>query len=622
MKQLFFLLSILRELLYLLLSVARGSLSLEDAHVWIQAMHSDYGKAPETDRCETPISPSPDIKGNLSTSNGSDPIVESPNLMGSVRILCRAIVQRDVKAVSRILEAAPFLVGKRHEGGWFPLHAAVLSGDIEIVKFIISCPDTNITSVYKSTGASVDIGCELGTHGEDTSGATALHFACMVDNAEIIHLLVECGAFFEHEDDKKRVPIEYFNILQDLEPAVVFRDLYLKWKRHEELFKGYNDVDDLAQVLIRDEFEVFEYIFTRLLNVEAEKRREAEAEMMEDEKISHMEAESYRDSTSQCKFSEGDAHAGIDCLPSKVHMDSLLSLEDEIGAKLVGQRGPIHLVANAIRLRESGWVDPDRPLTILFLGSSGVGKTELAKQLALYLHGKDGKATNKGQTTANLEKAHGFVRIDMSEFQEGHTVLNLIGAPKSYMGYEDGGRITDSKDGTIFCKDAIFIMTSNIAAETIKEAAPALRQEIARSEEGRFGSCMHIIQDFTRSIRPELMHHLERDEFIGRIDQIVVFLPLSQEEIKVAVHRELETWRKRSEEKHKISLTWTDDVVEKLAESYDVNYGVRSVVNEVQRIAVQLVADAYIRGHISEHWRAELTVNEVGDIVMNARPRF
>lgn len=91
------------------------------------------------------------------------------------------------------------------------------------------------------------------------------------------------------------------------------------------------------------------------------------------------------------------------------------------------------MIANAIRLREGGWVDPDRPLAMLFLGSSGVGKTELAKQLALYLHGKDGMATDKGENIAKLEKDHGFVRIDMSEFQERHTVFNLIGEYISFV---------------------------------------------------------------------------------------------------------------------------------------------------------------------------------------------
>ena len=110
-----------------------------------------------------------------------------------------------------------------------------------------------------------------------------------------------------------------------------------------------------------------------------------------------------------------------------IFQETLLALEERIGEKLVGQRGPIRSIANAIRLREGGWVDPDRPLTMLFLGSSGVGKTELAKQIALYLHGKDGVSTDKGKNVANLEKENCFVRIDMSEYQERHTVQNLIG---------------------------------------------------------------------------------------------------------------------------------------------------------------------------------------------------
>ena len=107
--------------------------------------------------------------------------------------------------------------------------------------------------------------------------------------------------------------------------------------------------------------------------------------------------------------------------------ESLLGFEEKIGEKIVGQRGPIHMLGNAIRLRQGGWIDPDRPLTMLFLGSSGVGKTEVAKQLALYLHGKDGLAIDKGKSVTDLEKDYSFVRLDMSEYQERHTVHNLIG---------------------------------------------------------------------------------------------------------------------------------------------------------------------------------------------------
>ena len=103
-------------------------------------------------------------------------------------------------------------------------------------------------------------------------------------------------------------------------------------------------------------------------------------------------------------------------------------------------------------------------------------------------------------------------------------------------------------------------MTSNIAADRIKEEAPTLRQLVAQSEEeGHPESYIRLLRDFTRSIRPELKRHLRRDEFVGRINQVVVFLPLDKEEIELTVDRELEMWSKRAEEKHKINLTWTTE---------------------------------------------------------------
>lgn len=154
----------------------------------------------------------------------------------------------------------------------------------------------------------------------------------------------------------------------------------------------------------------------------------------------------------------------------------------------------------AIRRKENGWVDDDHPLVFLFLGSSGIGKTELAKQLACYIH---------------KEKPSGFIRLDMSEYQEKHEVAKLIGAPPGYIGHDDGGqltsrlrknpkavvlfdevdkahpdvltvllqlfdegRLTDGKGKTIECKDAVFIMTSNLASNEIAQHAVNLRQEM------------------------------------------------------------------------------------------------------------------------------------------------
>ncbi|KAL5492074.1 hypothetical protein ACEPAI_3521 [Sanghuangporus weigelae] len=793
-KQAFMLLSILQELLYLLLPLLRENVSLEDVRARLEVLKADGRLFSDGVRSDSPLSSSSDSREGESTCDIGDRST-AQGFVSAVRKLCKAIVQRDIKVVTRILEVEPRLVAQRHEGGWYPIHAAALTGDLEVVRSLLAFPKVDVNAAYNSTSASVDREREFGSSVDNTDGATPLHFACMTGDIDIIRLLVEHGSSMKANDSKQRRPIEYFDFDRHSETIAAFKDLYVKWKEREEFFKVYNDVDSLAKLIKKDKYEVFEKslkknphlatrmtyrdftllhlavvrqrsrfvellismdksmankrdrcyysssesslssfapvtiphkhvtratplhyaclvknmdiakmllesgadwdikdsqgrlaedliqridetddevksIFVRLRDAEEEKRKE------NGEKAKKDEGGKRRDDESDNSSEAADVNKEV---PTKVSMgmhlakhftltpyvpvlltESLLLLEDRIGDKLVGQRGPIRLIANAIRLREGGWVDPDRPLAMLFLGSSGVGKTELAKQLALYLHGKDGMSTDKGQDLAKLEKDHGFVRIDMSEFQERHTVFNLIGAPKSYVGYYDGGaltqplkknpkavvlldeiekahpdvlntflqvfddgRITDSKDGMISCKDAIFIMTSNIAGEEIKNAAPRLRQLVELSEkEGRPESYVHHIQDFTRSIRPQIKCHLKRDEFIGRINQIVVFLPLNQEEIEVAVQRELAMWCKRAEEKHKIHLTWTDEVVRKLAASYDVNYGVRSAANEVQRIALQLVADAHIRGQISDNWQAELAINEVGDIIMKgcARP--
>ena len=108
-------------------------------------------------------------------------------------------------------------------------------------------------------------------------------------------------------------------------------------------------------------------------------------------------------------------------------------LEVILGNRVIGQKGPIRSVSSAIRLRENGWVDPDRPLVLLFLGSSGVGKTELAKQVALYMHGKESSSTEQSAIVNELEEECGFIRIDMSEYQQSHTVANLTGSPKGYV---------------------------------------------------------------------------------------------------------------------------------------------------------------------------------------------
>ncbi|KAH8111537.1 P-loop containing nucleoside triphosphate hydrolase protein [Phellopilus nigrolimitatus] len=731
-KRAVFVLVVLKDLILLVYSLLIGKTSLEQLQARLREMPVQGLVDVSNDR---------DEKDNPPTQDSEQTHSEKPKepWVNAISGLCRAIVKRDVEFVSRALNAAPCLAKTRHDALWYPLHAAVLSGDMDIVKLVLAQPGIDVCVVDKSTPDTCnklvreeELGICAGT---TTKGATPLHYACMVGNIDIIKALLERDAAFHAVDDKGWTPVDYFDtycsalqkkpelasevtrhdytllhlavirqlprfvtLLISTAPSTLneldgrddhtsktshnafapptFPHQYVKvatplhyacltgnveiielllkagavWEHKD--FKGRTPEDLIYECGENGDYVKTEFI--RLRDEEDERRKKTEANAAE----RNDEGSGKPDDTKAVDDSTKSGNANKDkgeIQPEK-EPPKHRPLEVVLGEKLVGQRGPIRSVANAIRLRENGWVDPDRPLVMLFLGSSGVGKTELAKQLALHLHGKDGLATDKGKTVNEIEQSFGFVRIDMSEFQQEHTVLNLTGSPKSYVGYDDegyltsrlrknakaivlldeiekahpdvltvflqvfdDGRITDSKHGVIYCKDAVFIMTSNLASDEIKEKAPFLRALVAETEvQGRPEEYMRVVGQFNRAIYPILKRELKRDEFLGRINQIVVFLPLSQEEIGTVIKGELDIWRRRAQEKHAIKLSWANEVVRKLATAYDVNYGVRSVANEVQRIAVQLVADAQIQGRITRNWHAYLTTNDLGDIILKS----
>ncbi|XP_015428991.1 PREDICTED: caseinolytic peptidase B protein homolog [Dufourea novaeangliae] len=307
-------------------------------------------------------------------------------------------------------------------------------------------------------------------------------------------------------------------------------------------------------------------------------------------------------------------------------------LEQRLKQHIVGQEGSLSVVASTIRRKENGWIDEEHPLVFLFLGSSGIGKTELAKQLAAYIH---------------KNKQEGFIRLDMSEYQEKHEVAKLIGAPPGYVGHDDGGqltkllrkcpnavvlfdevdkahpdvltvllqlfdegRLTDGKGKTIECKNATFIMTSNLASEVIAEHALQLREEARRvlnrrldkdSDEDQSLGNIEISRKFKDAVvRPILKAHFRRDEFLGRINEIVYFLPFSRSELMKLVAKELEAWAVRAKERHMIDLKWDREVLSILADGYDVHYGARSIKYEVERCVINQLAAAYERGQLQK----------------------
>ncbi|XP_044058850.1 caseinolytic peptidase B protein homolog isoform X3 [Siniperca chuatsi] len=300
-------------------------------------------------------------------------------------------------------------------------------------------------------------------------------------------------------------------------------------------------------------------------------------------------------------------------------------LERRLKEHIIGQEGAINTVASAIRRKENGWYDEEHPLVFLFLGSSGIGKTELAKQVARYMH-KDIKK--------------GFIRMDMSEFQEKHEVAKFIGSPPGYVGHEEGGqltkllkacpnavvlfdevdkahpdvltimlqlfdegRLTDGKGKTIECKDAIFIMTSNVASDDIAQHALQLRQEAEEVSRRKLADNLADVQksddikisrQFKESvIRPILKAHFRRDEFLGRINEIVYFLPFCHSELLQLVSKELSFWAKKAKQRHDITLQWDRPVLDLLAGGYNMHYGARSIKHEVERRVVNQLAAAY-----------------------------
>ncbi|XP_062417106.1 mitochondrial disaggregase isoform X2 [Pungitius pungitius] len=274
-------------------------------------------------------------------------------------------------------------------------------------------------------------------------------------------------------------------------------------------------------------------------------------------------------------------------------------LERRLKEHIIGQEGAINTVAS--------------------------GKTELAKQVARYMH-KDIKK--------------GFIRMDMSEFQEKHEVAKFIGSPPGYVGHEEGGqltkllracpnavvlfdevdkahpdvltimlqlfdegRLTDGKGKTIECKDAMFIMTSNIASDEIAQHALQLREEaeaVSRRkladnlEEVQKSEDVKISRQFKESvIRPILKAHYRRDEFLGRINEIVYFLPFCHSELLQLVSKELNFWAKKAKQRHDIDLQWERPVLDLLAGGYNMHYGARSIKHEVERRVVNQLAAAY-----------------------------
>ncbi|MDZ7993036.1 MAG: ATP-dependent chaperone ClpB [Nostoc sp. EfeVER01] len=285
--------------------------------------------------------------------------------------------------------------------------------------------------------------------------------------------------------------------------------------------------------------------------------------------------------------------------------EKLLHLEDELHRRVVGQEEAVTAVADAIQRSRAGLADPNRPIaSFIFLGPTGVGKTELAKALAGFM----------------FDSEDALVRIDMSEYMEKHAVSRLIGAPPGYVGYEEGGqlteairrrpysvilfdeiekahpdvfniflqilddgRVTDAQGHKVDFKNAIIIMTSNIGSQYILDVA---------------GDNAHY--DEMRRRVMEAMRNSFRPEFLNRIDEIIIFHGLDKKELRQIVLLQVERLRQRLSDR-KISLKLSDAALDFLAEvGYDPVYGARPLKRAIQRELETQIAKSILRGEFND----------------------
>jgi ATP-dependent Clp protease ATP-binding subunit ClpB len=297
-------------------------------------------------------------------------------------------------------------------------------------------------------------------------------------------------------------------------------------------------------------------------------------------------------------------------------VQKLLQMEDRLHRRVIGQDEAIIAVANAIRRARAGLQDPNRPLgSFLFLGPTGVGKTELARALAEFL----------------FDAEQAMVRIDMSEYQEKHTVSRLIGAPPGYVGYEeagqlteairrrpyavvlfdeiekahpevlnvllqllDDGRLTDGKGRTVDFKNTVVIMTSNLGSQFLAEA---VTESVAARGNGQ--ATREIPEGIRRRVTEILREHF-RPEFLNRIDEIIFFHPLTRDDLKKIIDIQTASLTKRLEDR-KIFVRLTEPAKELLVqEGYDPIYGARPLKRTIQRRVLDPLALRVLEGDLGE----------------------
>ena len=294
--------------------------------------------------------------------------------------------------------------------------------------------------------------------------------------------------------------------------------------------------------------------------------------------------------------------------------DKLLRMEDSLHQRVMGQSEAVVAVSNAVRRSRAGLADPNRPNgSFLFLGPTGVGKTELCKALAEFL----------------FDSEDAMVRIDMSEFMEKHSVARLIGAPPGYVGYEEGGylteavrrrpysvllldevekahpdvfnillqvlddgRLTDGQGRTVDFKNTVIVMTSNLGSDVIQMLSGEENYEVMKS------AVMDVVSSHFRP------------EFINRVDEVVVFHPLAKDQLRGIASIQLDLLRKRLAE-HELQLSLSEEVLDKLLEAgFDPVYGARPLKRVIQQLVENSLAQSILSGQFAPGAEIKGTLEE------------
>lgn len=451
-------------------------------------------------------------------------------------------------------------------------------------------------------------------------------------NRRIMQLEIEREAMRREKNKDKESVIN--KELADLEDNR--NDLKAKWQGEKEVIQGIQHQKELLDKL-KQEAEQAERSgdYGRVAEIRYGKLAQEEEKLNEYQaKMKDMQASSHTLLKEEVGAEEiADVVARWTGIPISKMLQSdrekLLHLEEELGKRVAGQKEAITALSDAVRRSRAGLQDPNRPIgSFIFMGTTGVGKTELAKALADYLFNDE----------------HAMVRIDMSEYQERHSVSRLIGAPPGYVGYDEGGqlteavrrkpysvilldeiekahpdtfnillqvlddgRLTDNKGRIANFKNTIIIMTTNIGSQLIQER---LKPENMEGEEWQ----KEEVIETTRNEVYELLKQHMKPEFLNRIDETIMFEPLSREVLRAIVNIQWRSFQKTLK-LNGISIDATSDVLDYLGKvGYDPQYGARPLKRKMQKLILNELSKRILANEISHD--ATVLVEMEGDEIV------